>query len=86
MLVAIPKLAMCMDGEEANFPPSVPSKYAHLFRPGEAISGLPSVGGNGGRLLADSNASIDAIVAHIGTAKEHVYVLFYIGSSQTETA
>ena len=55
-----------------------PERYEHLFRVGMSISGLPPVAGNSGRLLADSNAAIDALVADIDAAREHVHVLFYI--------
>src|SRR5262249_11860304 len=36
------------------------------------------VGGNTAHLLADSNATIDAMVADIDAAKDHVHLLFYI--------
>ena len=36
------------------------------------------VGGNSACLLADSNAVIDAMVADIDAAREHVHLLFYI--------
>jgi cardiolipin synthase len=57
---------------------SVPDQYAHLFRVGRSISGFDPVGGNSARLLADSNAAVDAMVADIDDALHHVHVLFYI--------
>lgn len=56
----------------------VPERYAPLFRVGHSISGYPAAGGNEGVLLADSDAAIDAMVADIDAAEEHVHVLFYI--------
>jgi cardiolipin synthase len=57
---------------------AVPERYRNLFRLGHSVSGFWPVGGNTGRLLADSNATIDAMVADIDAAKNHVHLLFYI--------
>lgn len=67
-----------IEGAQALLAPTIPERYRHLFRVGESISGLPVVGGNRGALMADSNASIDALVADIDAARDHVHVLFYI--------
>ncbi len=56
----------------------VPERYAHLFLVGRSVNGFDPVGGNRGRLLADSNASIESLVADIDSAKDHVHLLFYI--------
>ncbi len=56
----------------------VPERYRNLFRLGQSVSGFWPVGGNTGRLLEDSNATIDAMVADIDAAHDHVHVLFYI--------
>jgi cardiolipin synthase len=56
----------------------VPERYRNLFRLGHSVSGFWPVGGNSGRLLADSNATIDALVADIDASTEHVHLLFYI--------
>ena len=53
-------------------------KYQHLFRIGHSISGLKPVSANSGRLMADSNATIDAMVADIDAARDHVHLIFYI--------
>jgi cardiolipin synthase len=65
-------------GQEANLKVDVPGRYTHLFRLGWSISGFEPVGGNAARLIADSNAAIDAIAADIDAAAHHVHVLFYI--------
>lgn len=56
----------------------VPERYRHVFRLGQSISGFEPVTGNKGSLMANSNASIDAMVADIDAAAEHVHLLFYI--------
>jgi cardiolipin synthase len=56
----------------------VPGRYRNLFRLGYSVSGFRPIGGNTGTLLADSNATIDAMVADIDAAKDHVHLLFYI--------
>lgn len=56
----------------------VPDDYAPLYRVGQSISHYPAVGGNRAELMADSDRGIDAIVADIDAATDHVHVLFYI--------
>ncbi len=78
VLSRMPGFAKCMPGDESNFTAQIPSEYEHLFRVGKSISGLDPVGGNKGRLLADSNATINEMVTDIDAAKAHVHLLFYI--------
>jgi len=56
----------------------IPERYRHLFELGRSISAFNPIGGNAAQLLSDSDAAIDAIVADIDAATEHVHVLFYI--------
>jgi len=56
----------------------VPSKHAHLFRVGSSISGFQPLAGNRAELMADSNATIEHMVADIDAATDQVNVLFYI--------
>jgi len=56
----------------------VSARYRHLFQLGESISDFPQTGGNSARLMADSNAAIDSMVADIDAATDHVHLLFYI--------
>ncbi|QJQ07321.1 cardiolipin synthase [Undibacterium piscinae] len=58
--------------------PNIPERYEDLFRIGQSVNGFEPVGGNQARLLADSQATIDAIVADIDAAQVHVHLLFYI--------
>lgn len=61
-------------GEPAN----IPEGYVSLFRVGTSISHYAPVGGNRARLLKDSAATIEAMIADIDAAREHVHILFYI--------
>ena len=71
-------LAVITPGQEENAAGKVPERYLHLFRTGQSISGFDVIGGNSARLMADSNATIDSMVADIDAATEHVHLLFYI--------
>ena len=78
VLKRMPGFPAAVPGDTENFEAKVPERYAHLFRVGQSISGFESVGGNSARLMADSNAAIDAMVADIDAAGHHVHLLFYI--------
>jgi len=78
VLKAMPEFPRAVPGDEMNLEVDVAGRYRHLFRVGRSISGFDPVGGNSARLLADSNATIDAMVADIDAARQHVHVLFYI--------
>jgi len=78
VLEKMPDFPDARQGDEANFEANIPEQYVHLFRVGQSISRFDAVGGNSGHLLADSNAVIDAMVADIDAAKQHVHILFYI--------
>ena len=56
----------------------VPPNYVHLFRVGTSISGFQPVAGNHAELMADSNATIQHMVADIDAATQQVNLLFYI--------
>jgi len=58
--------------------PNDAPQYAHLFNLGKSISGFDPIGGNAARLMADSEAMIDALVADIDAAQDHVHIMFYI--------
>ena len=57
---------------------NIPEHYRHLFKTGKSINGFDAMGGNSGRLMADSNAAIDSMVADIDAATNHVHLAFYI--------
>jgi cardiolipin synthase A/B len=78
VLDAMPDVANAPGSSAPDLQARVPERYAHLFRVGRSINGFAPVGGNRGRLLSDSNASIASLVADIDAAKDHVHVIFYI--------
>jgi cardiolipin synthase len=78
ILDQMPQLAAAVPEDQDNIAADVPDRYEHLFRLGHSINGFDAVGGNSGRLLADSNATIDSMVADIDAATDHVHLLFYI--------
>lgn len=74
----LPPFARCRAGDEANFEAQIPPRYEHLFATAQSVSKLPPVGGNSATLFEDSNATIDALVADIDAAQEHVHLVTYI--------
>lgn len=76
LMSAVPVAASALGRDRPTA--EVPEAYRHLFRVGESISGLPVVGGNRALLMADSNAAVDAMIADIDAAVDHVHLLFYI--------
>ncbi|GBQ29770.1 phospholipase D [Acetobacter estunensis NRIC 0472] len=70
------KTAEALIDAEKKF--GLPPRLAPLFRVGQSISGYPPMGGNRGQLMEDSNKAIDAMVADIDAACDHVHVSFYI--------
>jgi cardiolipin synthase len=58
--------------------PAPSDNYRPLFRIARSVNGYEPIGGNRARLLANSNESIDAMVADIEKATRHVHVNFYI--------
>lgn len=64
--------------DSTNLAPQIPARYQHLFQVGYSISGFEPIGGNHATVLKDSNDVIDALVADIDAAQDHVHLLFYI--------
>ena len=75
---SLPRLEEAAGAEDAPHQTGVPEKYQHLFDIGKSISEFSAQGGNSARLMADSNATIDSMVADIDDAKDHVHLIFYI--------
>lgn len=78
ILAAMPKVSQTPGWDAPMLRAEVPEFYRPLFNVGFSISGFEPVGGNQARLMADSDATIDAMVADIEAARDHVHVLFYI--------
>jgi cardiolipin synthase len=78
ILARLSDLSVAANGDAADLQGVVPERYAHLFQVGKSVNGFDPVDGNRARLLEDSNATIDSIVADIDGAKDHVHLSFYI--------
>ncbi len=78
VLAAMPDVAAAPGMDAPGLQSRVPEAYAHLFRLGHSVNGFEPVGGNCARLLADSNATIESMVADIDAAQDHVHLTFYI--------
>jgi cardiolipin synthase len=78
VIKGMPDFPAAVPGDEANLEANIPEQYLHLFRVGQSISAFNPIGGNTAHLPADSNAVIDAMVADIDAAEQHVHLLFYI--------
>lgn len=74
----LPPLACPEGGRQAAWTDDVPEEYEHLFRLGQSICEMPPVDGNQGTLLVGSDETIDAMVADIDAAREHVHLVTYI--------
>ena len=70
VLAAMPDLTKAPGMDSPKLQPKIPETYAHLFRLGHSVNGFEPVGGNHGRLLPDSNASIESLVSDIDAARK----------------
>ncbi|MCC5902198.1 MAG: cardiolipin synthase [Halomonas sp.] len=78
VMAQAPTLQAVPGANSPNLAPQIPERYQHLFQVGHSISGFEPVGGNHAQILQDSNAAIEALVADIDAAQDHVHLLFYI--------
>src|SRR6476646_1373901 len=69
VLASMPDVAETPGFDAPALQAQISERYAHLFRVGHSVNGFEPVGGNNGELLADSNASIESLVADIDAAK-----------------
>jgi cardiolipin synthase len=74
----LPDVADAPFADAENLQGNVAQRYAQLFQVGKSVNGFNPVGGNRAHLMADSNATIESMVADIDAAKDHVHLLFYI--------
>lgn len=58
--------------------PTERGAHAPLFAVGRSVSGFAPVACNRGRLMAGPEATVDAMIADIDAATDHVHLLFYI--------
>lgn len=78
VLSRLPDVADAPGMREGNALPEIPEIHSPLFRVGHSVNGFEPVGGNHARLLPDSNATIESIIADIDAARETVHLTFYI--------
>jgi cardiolipin synthase len=78
VMAAMPDMDATPGVDSEALAPEIPERHRHLFRVGRSISGFEPIGGNSGHLMASSDATIDAMVADIDAARDHVHLLFYI--------
>ena len=78
VMEALPDVTQIPGYTDPTATPELHDRHKGLFEVGRSISGFDPVGGNQARLMADSNAAIDAMVADIDAATDHVHLIFYI--------
>lgn len=78
VLQELPRTSEALSGGFETCVPGVPEKYEHLFHTAHSISEFPTVCGNTAKLFSVSDKTIEAMVADIDAARQHVHLLFYI--------
>jgi cardiolipin synthase len=78
VLARLPDVSQAPGAEATLIQPAIPDRYVPLFHAGHSVNGFEPVGGNGAKLMADSNATIESMVADIDAARDHVHLTFYI--------
>lgn len=78
VLSTLPDLDETPGWDSPTLRPEIPKHHQPLFRVGRSINGFEPVGGNRAQLTADADAAIDAMVADIDAATDHVHLLTYI--------
>ncbi len=79
----LPEATQRLSSSSATDKANIPESALPGFAIGASISGFAPVGGNTGHLLDNSNSTINAMVADIDAATEHVHLLFYIWLADT---
>lgn len=78
VLAGMSEIADAPGADAPQLRPEIPEHYTQLFRVGQSVNGFEPVSGNRGRLMTDSNAAINSLVADIDSATNHVHLTFYI--------
>jgi cardiolipin synthase len=78
VLARLPDVSRAPGAEAIPLQAAMPDRYAPLFHAGHSVNGFEPVGGNRAELMADSNATIESMVADIEAARDHVHLAFYI--------
>ncbi len=72
------RLAGRSPGAPSAAPPDLPVALRPVFRRAASVNGFAPVAGNTATLPPDEAAAIEALVADIDAARDHVHLLFYI--------
>ena len=75
---SLPKVSEAPGWDIPNIGSDIPERYRSMFAVGQSASGFAPAGGNRARLLEDSMATIDAMIADFDGASDHIHILFYI--------
>ena len=78
LLSLLPAQAAVVPPEDNAELQHLQQRYLPLFLLGQSVNGFAPADGNSGQLMKDSNAGIDAMVADMDDAKEHIHLVFYI--------
>ncbi len=78
VLASLPPAAPSSFENDPRHHPRIPDRCTALFRQGESVNGFRPVGGNSAELMSDSNSGIDAMVADMDAATDHIHLIFYI--------
>jgi cardiolipin synthase len=74
----IPRISEIPGIDQPDLRPNISEQHAQLFRVAGSINGFQPIGGNSARIMPDSNAAIDSMVADMDLATDHVHLVFYI--------
>lgn len=72
------RLRACGPDGSADATPGLPVTLRPVFQRAASVNGFVPLAGNRATLAADEAAAIDALVADIDAARDHVHLLFYI--------
>jgi len=78
VLASLPPVAPSSFENDPRFHPAISDRCTPLFRQGQSVNGFGPVGGNSAELMTDSNSGIDAMVADMDAAEQHIHLIFYI--------
>ncbi len=78
VLASLPPVVPSSFERDPRCHPSISDRCIPLFRQGESVNGFRPVGGNSAELMEDSNTGIDAMVADMDAASDHIHLIFYI--------
>lgn len=78
IFAAIDRTAHHLKGDPATLHDAIDPLYRPAFAYAASINGFHPITGNSARLMATAEETVEAMVADIDAAQDHVHVLFYI--------